>query len=119
MPFHLSTAGGGGKSWWLKHSEIDKWAALQYCERLCRAVERQTGPWFDEVKQGVEERVKGAMQLADSLQSALEQQQAQHSVTLGAFELEKSQLSGHLATTLSTCQQLDQALQQTKCDSHS
>lgn len=78
------------------------------------AVDSQTGPWFEDVKRGVEGRVRDAMRLAESLQARLDATQAQHAVTLNALNLEKSDLSGHLATTLATCHDLEAALKQAR-----
>ncbi|GAX73677.1 hypothetical protein CEUSTIGMA_g1128.t1 [Chlamydomonas eustigma] len=66
----------------LKKTEADLAAANLERGQLKLAVEHQRGPWFDEVRAGVEERVKQAMRRAESLELDVESMKDKHAEEL-------------------------------------
>eukprot|EP00798_Chlamydomonas_sp_ICE-L_P018915 gene18915-25475_t len=81
----------------LKKAEADLAAANQERSQLRLAAEEQRGPWFDQVRAGVEERVKLAMRKADALEEELSQSRAQHKSELGRLHADQEELQELLA----------------------
>ncbi|KAG2428998.1 hypothetical protein HXX76_011242 [Chlamydomonas incerta] len=81
----------------LKKAEADLATANQERSQLRLAAEHQRGPWFDQVRAGVEERVKHAMQRSVELEARLERQAAEHAQQLAELEQRRQDLAAELA----------------------
>ncbi|GFH15904.1 phosphotyrosyl phosphatase activator [Haematococcus lacustris] len=106
----------------LKKAEADLSAAKQECAHYKLAAEKQRGPWFDEVRANVEERVRHAMTRARALEQELESVRQQHSQELQVAEQgalgqlqglqdRVSQLQQQVAGNQGHIQQLEAALE--------
>lgn len=85
------------------------------CAELRAAVETRSGPWFDEVRAVVQHRIQEGMEEARALQAQLGEAKQQHATDLARVTEAKEQLSAHLSSTLASCQQLEDELQQSQC----
>ncbi|KAG2449899.1 hypothetical protein HYH02_000005 [Chlamydomonas schloesseri] len=80
----------------LKKAEADLATANQERAQLRLAAEQQRGPWFDQVRVGVEERVKQAMQRSVELEAKMERQAAEHAQQLAELEQRRQDLAAEL-----------------------
>ncbi|KAL0044645.1 hypothetical protein WJX82_003896 [Trebouxia sp. C0006] len=80
----------------LKRCEGDLVSAVQERDELRLAVEDQRGPWFEEVRAGVEERVKAAMSHGGLLQAELDGLKACRGKALNEAYSRTSQLQEQL-----------------------
>ncbi|KXZ51070.1 hypothetical protein GPECTOR_14g55 [Gonium pectorale] len=81
----------------LKKAEADLAAANQERSQLRLAAERQRGPWFDQVRAGVEERVRQALQRSEELEAQLQRREVEHARQLQDMETVRQQLEEELA----------------------
>mmetsp|Transcript_13704 Transcript_13704/g.36706 ORF Transcript_13704/g.36706 Transcript_13704/m.36706 type:complete len:869 (-) Transcript_13704:372-2978(-) len=81
----------------LKKAEAELAAANQEKLQLRQAAEKQRGPWFDEVRASVEERVRQAMTRAEALELELESTRQHHHCELQDILGQKADLEEFLA----------------------
>ncbi|GFR52416.1 hypothetical protein Agub_g14988 [Astrephomene gubernaculifera] len=94
----------------LKKAEADLAAANQERVQLRLAAEQQRGPWFDQVRAGVEERVRQALQRSQELEARLEKRESEHSHQLEALGTHRAQLEEELAAARRHAEELQRRL---------
>jgi chromosome segregation ATPase len=94
----------------LKKTQGDLQECEQERDQLRLEVEQQRGPWFDQVRAGVEERVKKAMQRADHLEAELESTLARHKVENEALIAQRSDLEEYLGALKSSHEAIEMRL---------
>ncbi|GLC36974.1 hypothetical protein PLESTB_000172500 [Pleodorina starrii] len=95
----------------LKKAEADLAAANQERAQLRLAAEQQRGPWFDQVRAGVEERVRQAMQHSQELEVRMERREAEHGARMEAMQAQQSKLEEQLNAARQHAQELQERLE--------
>ncbi|GLI62014.1 hypothetical protein VaNZ11_004589 [Volvox africanus] len=97
----------------LKKAEADLAAANQDRAKLRLAAEQQRGPWFDQVRAGVEERVRQALQHSQELEARFERREAEHTAHQEALREQLTKLEEELHAAQNHAQVLQQRLEST------
>lgn len=85
------------------------------CAELREAVQSQSGAWFDDVRDLVQQRLEESTATTQQLQRQRDQEREAHALRLKDAQDAKDQLAAHLSSTLSSCQQLEGDLQESQC----
>jgi regulator of replication initiation timing len=85
------------------------------CQELQAAVQDQSGGWFDDVKNVVEQRVSTSLQRADQLEAQLQTMTEQNSEERQALQIKHDDLTERLATSMRTCSQLEGEVADARC----
>ncbi|CAL5222611.1 g5005 [Coccomyxa viridis] len=80
-----------------KAAEDEVTALKKEREELRAAIDEQRGPWFDEVRAGVRQKVAAALEQAEALEARIDSKQAEHDRALTAINEEKCGLQRKLA----------------------
>jgi chromosome segregation ATPase len=88
------------------------------CIELRAAVDTQSGSWFEDIQQTVQTRIEDSMKAAHELEAKMVQDRCEHDKVVQRLADDKDQLSAHLSSTLTSCQQLESELQQSKYAPH-
>ncbi|EFJ48943.1 hypothetical protein VOLCADRAFT_117392 [Volvox carteri f. nagariensis] len=94
----------------LKKAEADLAAANQERAQLRVAAEQQRGPWFDQVRAGVEEKVRQSLQRAEELEARLERRAAEHAAQMEAMREQHAKLEEQLGAARQHVQELQSGL---------
>ncbi|GIL75342.1 hypothetical protein Vretimale_8019 [Volvox reticuliferus] len=97
----------------LKKAEADLAVANQEREKLRLAAEQQRGPWFDQVRAGVEERVRQALQHSQELEARFERREAEHTAQMEALREQLAKLEEELSAAQNHAHLLHQRLEST------
>jgi chromosome segregation ATPase len=79
---------------------------------LREAVDSQSGQWFEDIRATVQQRVEEGMQEARELKARHDQAAKEHEHEVGKLVEAKQKLGAHLSSVLTSCEQLEQELQQ-------
>jgi chromosome segregation ATPase len=85
---------------------------------LRAAVDSQSGAWFEDIRATVQQRLEEGMQEARQLQARLDESVKEHERKAERLEEANQKLGAHLTAVLSSCEQLEQDLQQSQCAFH-
>ncbi|GIL51226.1 hypothetical protein Vafri_7292 [Volvox africanus] len=97
----------------LKKAEADLAAANQDRAKLRLAAEQQRGPWFDQVRAGVEERVRQALQHSQELEARFERREVEHTAEQEALREQLTKLEEELHAAQNHAHLLQQRLEST------